>query len=266
MLNALQIEPRTSADTNRAEKLLEVRGVTYKAAGRTLIDNIDLSLRPGAPTLILGPNGAGKSLLLRLMHGLLTPHSGEILWRGGANSLETRRRQAMVFQDPVMLRRSAKSNIVHALKLRGVPRAERGARAAQALEASGLAHLAGSPARRMSGGEQQRVALGRALIRRPNILLLDEPTSALDVSVQAEILNLLTDLRQEHQLTYLMVSHNLAVVGHICADIAVMQLGEIVEILNVEDMRAFRTRHPVYPAFAAKQPWVSGQLAHPVVE
>ncbi len=96
----------------------------------------------------------------------------------------------------------------------------------------------------VSGGMGQRIMIAMMLIPDPKIMIADEPTSALDVSVQAEILNLLTDLRAEHKLTYLMVSHDLAVVGHICQDTAVMQLGEIVETLGVEDMRAMRTTHP----------------------
>ena len=228
MLDAVPARPRANADARPGAALLEVRDVTYKADGRTLIDHIDLSLRPGAPTLILGPNGAGKSLLLRPMPGPLTPHSGENLWRGGANSLETRRRQAMVFQDPVMLRRSAKANIVHALKLRRVPREQRSARAAQALETSGLAHLAGSPARRMSGGEQQRLAMARALALEPEIIFLDEPTASLDPASVKAIENLIADT-QGRGVKIVLVTHDVGQARRLGGEIVFLNKGRITE-------------------------------------
>ena len=228
MLEAVQTRPRANAGAVPPEKLLEVRGVTYKAAGRILIDKIDLSLAPGAPTLILGPNGAGKSLLLRLMHGLLTPQSGEILWRGGACSLETRRCQAMVFQDPVMLRRSARANILHALKLRGVPRAQREGRAAKALETSGLAHLADAPARRMSGGEQQRLAMARALALEPEIIFLDEPTTSLDPASVKAIESLIASTRDKG-VKIVLVTHDVGQARRLGGEIIFLNKGRIAE-------------------------------------
>ncbi len=228
MLDALPAQPRSSAGVPPGAELLEVRGVTYKAAGRTLIDHIDLVLRPGTLTVILGPNGAGKSLLLRLMHGLLTPNSGEILWRGGANTLETRRRQAMVFQDPVMLRRSAKANIVHALKLRGVARTQRFARATRALEESGLAHLADSPARRMSGGEQQRLAIARALALEPEIIFLDEPTTSLDPASVKAIESIIAGTR-DRGVKIVLVTHDVGQARRLGGEIVFLNQGRITE-------------------------------------
>jgi tungstate transport system ATP-binding protein len=158
---------------------LEARRLVYEAGGRRLIDGVDLLVEPGRRLVVIGPNGAGKSLLLRLLHGLIEPLSGEIRWRGRAADRAIRSRQAMVFQKPVLLRRSVAANIDYALRAQGVPAADRPDRLARALQRGRLTALANRPARVLSGGEQQRLALVRALAVEPEILFLDEPTASL---------------------------------------------------------------------------------------
>ena len=150
---------------------LELRRLSLETGGRQLIDSVDLKVVEPGITVILGPNGAGKSLLLRLVHGLVAPTEGIILWGGRPMDDEIRRRQAMVFQKPVLLRRTSAANITYALGLRGIARSERNSRAQQALELAGLERHAFTPARVLSGGEQQRLCLARALSLDPEVLL-----------------------------------------------------------------------------------------------
>jgi tungstate transport system ATP-binding protein len=157
---------------------LEVSGLCFEAAGRRLVDNVSFTLEAGSRSIILGPNGAGKSLTLRMCHGLLRPTAGTVRWRGDA--VEPAARQAMVFQRPVMLRRSARANLEYPLAMAGVPRPERDARIGDALGRTGLGPLAETPARLLSVGEQQRLALARAWLLEPEVLFLDEPTASLD--------------------------------------------------------------------------------------
>jgi tungstate transport system ATP-binding protein len=173
-------EVARSAPATAALLPLEARGLVYEAGGRRLIDGLDIVLRPGLLTVIMGPNGAGKSLTLRLLHGLLQPDAGEVRYGGRPLDRAVRLRQAMVFQRPVSLRRSTLGNVLHALNARGVPRLERRLRAERALAQADLASLAETPARLLSGGEQQRLALARALSLEPEILFLDEPCANLD--------------------------------------------------------------------------------------
>ncbi len=214
------------------------------------VKGANLSVPKGGSFGLVGESGSGKSTILRAIMGLAPTWSGKIDILGKPvekpRSKDFYRAVQMVFQDPYASlhpRHSVDQVLSETLSLHGFSDIDK--RISQLLDDVGL-----GPSFRfryphqLSGGQRQRVAIARALAPEPQILLLDEPTSALDVSVQAEILNLLTDLRAEHKLTYLMVSHDLAVVGHICQDIAVMQLGEVVETLGVEDMRAMRTTHP----------------------
>jgi tungstate transport system ATP-binding protein len=165
---------------------LELDQVVFAVGDRRIIDGISLRLDAGPRTVIVGPNGAGKSVLLRLCHGLLHPTFGTIRWAspeppGGP------RRQAMVFQRAVLLRRTAVANVAYALAIGGVPRTQRMPWALDALRRVGLEHLATHPARVLSGGEQQRLALARAWALSPEVLFLDEPTASLDPGATHEI-------------------------------------------------------------------------------
>jgi len=156
---------------------LEVNDLTLVIGGKRLVDTIELTLAARSFTMVMGPNGAGKSLLLRLLHGLLQPTAGSIHWGGKELSKEIRQRQAMVFQRPVLLRRSVAANIDFVLRLKDGATADR---RDEILEHVGLIDHAKQPARLLSGGEQQRLALARALVLEPEVLFLDEPTASLD--------------------------------------------------------------------------------------
>ncbi len=204
----------------------------------------------GASFGLVGESGSGKSTILRALTGMIPTWNGrmEILGKelGQKRDRSFYQKVQMVFQDPYASlhpRHSVDRVLSETLKLHGFSDID--TRVSKLLEDVGLGpEFRFRYPHQVSGGQRQRVAIARALAPEPEILLLDEPTSALDVSVQAEILNLLTDLRRERNLTYLMVTHDLAVVSHMCTQIAVMQLGKIVELLNVDDMRSLRASHP----------------------
>lgn len=199
---------------------------------------------------LVGESGSGKSTILRALMGLVPTWSGSM--KVGELELDDKRPKTfykdvqMVFQDPYASlhpRHSVDQVLGETLYLHGFKDIDR--RILQLLDDVGLGReFRFRYPHQLSGGQRQRVAIARALAPAPSVLLLDEPTSALDVSVQAEVLNLLSDLRDEHKLTYLMVSHNLAVVAHMCDATAVMQNGEIVEVMSVADMRAMNPSHP----------------------
>jgi tungstate transport system ATP-binding protein len=206
---------------------LELDHLAFETVGKRLIDGISLILGGGPRTIILGPNGAGKSLLLRLCHGLLQPTSGTIRWRGpGASG--NGRRQAMVFQHPVMLRRSAAANIDYALRLKSIPRGLRRARVREVLDDTGLADLAHRPARTLSIGEQQRLALARAWAAAPEVLFLDEPTANLDPSATRAIEDAIAAI----DLTgtkIVMTTHDLGQARRLADEIVFLHRGRLLE-------------------------------------
>ena len=233
---------------------LAVDGVSFNAGGRPIIDRVSFALDAGPATIILGANGAGKSVLMRLMHGLLAPSSGAIRW-SDPDSARRRRKQAMVFQRPVMLRRSALANVVYALDLARAPRAEREGLAFEALESVGLRHLAHRPARVLSGGEQQRLALARAWALHPEVLFLDEPTASLDPSATREIERVIKAF-DAAGTKIVMATHNLGQVRRLGDEVLFIFEGRLVERAPVD--RFFS--QPSSPEAAAfikgEVPWV----------
>jgi tungstate transport system ATP-binding protein len=230
---------------------LRLEGVGYAADGAVLLADVTLRLEPGRRTVVLGPNGAGKSLLLRLCHGLLGPTAGRIRCNGGAAGVgpAQRARQAMVFQRPVHLGRSAVGNLVYALKARGAPRRGRRERALAALERFGLAALADRPARVLSGGEQQRLALARAWLLEPELLLLDEPTSALDPAAAKAVEAAVADFARAG-VAIVMTTHDLGQARRHADEVAFLARGRLVEHAAAADFFA-GPRTPEARAFLA---------------
>jgi tungstate transport system ATP-binding protein len=206
---------------------LELSAVRFEAGGKRLIHDLSLRIEAGPPSIVLGPNGAGKSLLLRLCHGLIEPSAGRIGW-AQTNRATTRRGQAMVFQRPVLLRRSALANVVYPLRLRGVARREREARAAQALARAGLSGLAARPARVLSSGEQQRLAIARAWVTEPEVLFLDEPTSNLDPAATRAIEELILAIHGAGT-KIVMTTHDLGQARRLAGEVLFLHHGRMLE-------------------------------------
>lgn len=233
---------------------LELDTVVFRAADRNLIDGISLRFEKGPPTVILGPNGAGKSLLLRLCHGLLEPTAGRVMWQGaGARDAALRRfAQGMVFQKPVLLRRSVIANVLFPLKLRGLPAAARFAKAMAALERVGLVHLADRPARVLSGGEQQRLALGRAAALEPQVLFLDEPTANLDPAATRQVEDIVKSIA-ESGTKIVMTTHDLGQARRLAGDVVFLHRGRVAERKAADDFFAA-------PASAEAHAFLNGEL------
>lgn len=228
---------------------LALNQVSFVVNGRTIIDRISVQITEGPRTVILGPNGAGKSVLMRLCHGLLRPTSGTISWKGGVNG---RRRQAMVFQRPVMLRRSALANIVYGLKLAGISPRECWLRAEDVLEAVGLANVARRPARVLSGGEQQRLAIARAWALGPEVMFLDEPTANLDPGAMRDVERLIGQIRAGGT-KIVMTTHNLGQAKRLGDEILFLSRGRLVE-------RAAVDKFFTEPASAEADAFIRGEL------
>jgi tungstate transport system ATP-binding protein len=201
------------------------------AGGVTILDDISLALGPGAPTVLIGPNGSGKTTLLRAAMGLIPVTRGRITWGGkdwGGRHASPPDRRAILFQRPAMLRRSAAGNVRYALAAAGVPRAARKERTAELLAVVGLAGLERRPARRLSGGEQQRLALARALARDPAVLFLDEPTASLDPAATKAIEDIVRAIAARG-VKVVMATHDLGEAKRLAGDIVLLHRGRLIE-------------------------------------
>ncbi len=206
--------------------------VSYVVGETSILRDVDLVVRTGAPTFVVGPNGSGKSTLLRLVMGLITPTAGAIEWAGARDPAP--RRRAMVFQHPVMLRRSVAGNLLYALEQAGVEKSLRDRRCSELLQKVGLSDLADRPARRLSGGERQKLAFARALARSPELLILDEPTASLDPSATLALERLIAQAAAEG-IKILMASHDLGQMRRLAGDVVFLHRGRILESASAKD-------------------------------
>lgn len=228
---------------------LSLKAVGYSVAGQPLLHDITLRIEAGRRLIVMGANGAGKSLFLRLCHGLIAPTSGDCLWAGGIARAQAQA-QAMVFQRPVLLRRSVAANLAYPLTLMKLARAPRREIVVRTLERFGLSALADRPARLLSGGEQQRLALARAWAMRPQVLFLDEPTSALDPSATRIIEEMVTQFSDDG-ITIVMSTHDLGQARRLAQDVAFLHRGRLIEHRPAADFFA-GPRAPEAQAFLAR--------------
>jgi peptide/nickel transport system ATP-binding protein len=233
-----------------ADVMIEVAALSVRFGKTEAVKSVSFDVARGESFGIVGESGSGKSTVLRALSGLNPDWTGRMEIDGlpmtPKRSKDFFRRVQMVFQDPygsLHPRQTVDRLLSEPLIVHGMDNIDQ--RIMRGLSEVALpSSVRFRYSHQLSGGQRQRVAIARALMAEPDVLLLDEPTSALDVSVQAEVLNLLDDLQRAHGLTYVLVSHNLAVVAHLCGRIGVMQGGEMVELLSADDLRAGRTQHP----------------------
>lgn len=215
---------------------LEFRSIRLSRGRHALLDGLELLLPVRRRTAILGANGAGKTTLLQLAHGLLAPDTGAVEGRDAAGDPASWR-FGFVFQKPVMLMRSARANLAHALAIAGVPRASRRARAERALAEVGLLQAAERPARRLSGGEQQRLAIARADAAAPDCLLLDEPTSSLDPHAAAAVERHLLALSAAGR-GIVFTTHDFGLARRLAEHVVFMHRGRVVETADASSFFA----------------------------
>ena len=229
---------------------LEARGIGFVRAGKALLEDVSFVINAGGPTVIMGANGAGKSLLMRVLHGLVQPTAGRVIWGAGIDPNVAGRRSALVFQRPTLLRRSVLANIEFVLSHR--PGAARRQTAQLVLEQAGLADLAHSPARALSGGEQQRLAMARALASFPEVLFLDEPTASLDPASTLAVERLIATA-VDGGTKVVLVTHDIGQARRMASEVVFMAQGRVAE---VNEAVAFFAG----PASAAGRAYLDGEL------
>jgi tungstate transport system ATP-binding protein len=233
-----------------ADLPIRFKDVDIVTGGVTILDRLSIDISPGPPTVLIGPNGSGKTTFLRAGMGLIAPSRGSITWGGRESSPPTRR--AISLQRPVMLRRSAAGNIHYALAAAAVPRADHERRVTELLSLVELLALEGRPARRLSGGEQQRLSLARALARDPAVLFLDEPTASLDPAATKMIEDIVRAVSISG-VKIVMATHDLGEAKRLAGDVVLLHRGRIVETGPVDAFFASPTTQE------AKQ-FIAGEL------
>ena len=234
--------------------ILPIRGegLTVERGGRTILSGVGIEVDGRGTLVLMGPNGAGKSVLVRVLAGLLEPTAGSVTWAGTGPDRRRAPKIGFVFQRPVHLRRSALANVTYALAVAGVPKPERAERALAALTRARIAHLAQSPARVLSGGEQQLLSIARALATGPEILILDEPTSALDPAATTAIEGLVHAVSGDG-VRVVLITHDLGQARRMADEIAFLHHGRLLE-------RTPRDEFLAQPRSAEAQAFVRGEI------